>query len=510
MAVKTAVSFAALKRAALTWTMPGRVLDCLLDGVEAIGATLADVGDDGERAVEAGAEALFEEVVGAAAVGRGWVVAVVAEAEVHGKHRDGHEQKPDRGGDEVEQRPSLNSAAEAIPAAFHVDAFGGVKEGHTQAVDALPGERKKCGHQRQGDEHGGADDNRASSAHRRHEGQAHGEQPEEGYRDDDAGEDDGTARGQDGGHDGLFHALAGVQPFAEARHDEEAVVDADADPDHRGELRREVGERCEVRGEAEDREGAPEAKERRADGEAHRHDRTECHEEDEHGSEQADGFGAEARVLGVGHGAAADFDGQAVAGGSVGGIDERYDLSGRKLFAGLVPADSGAGDGAGGSDIAGLVVGRIDADDAGECLYLRYERVNALVDGGIGDAGVGAEDEVRGVAGLRGEPGREEVLCGLGFGAWQFEARRVAAAENVERNDEGDERHGPDKDHAATAAMRQPRPAFQQTHHVSPARLADGRTARLLPRNCARPTRRSWTEDGIYRNRDSVSCQSGR
>ena len=80
--------------------------------------------------------------------------------------------------------------------------------------------------------------------------QAHEEQAEQ--RDDhgDAGEQHGPARGVDRLDDGVLDVEPEVQALPVAGDDEQRVVDADAEADHRHHLRREVGHRDDVAGRA--------------------------------------------------------------------------------------------------------------------------------------------------------------------------------------------------------------------------------------------------------------------
>ena len=86
-----------------------------------------------------------------------------------------------------------------------------------------------------------------------HEREAHQVQAQQ--RDDHgrAGEQHRAARGVDRGGGRVVRFQARVQAFAVAGDDEQRVVDTDAEPDHRGELRREVGHRLHVADEHRER-----------------------------------------------------------------------------------------------------------------------------------------------------------------------------------------------------------------------------------------------------------------
>ena len=82
------------------------------------------------------------------------------------------------------------------------------------------------------------------------------------------------------------HALAQLR--AVAGDDEERVVDPDAEPDHRREGRGDRGDLDQVPEQADEREAAGEAEDRRRDREAHRDDGPEGEEQDDHRGQDSD------------------------------------------------------------------------------------------------------------------------------------------------------------------------------------------------------------------------------
>ena len=118
-----------------------------------------------------------------------------------------------------------------------------------------------------------------------------------------AREQDGAPGGVERLHDGLARVLE-RRPgrrvgLAEAREDEQRVVDPDAEPDHRGELGGEVGRVDDVREQRDRPEPGAEAEQRRDDRQAHRDHRAERQQQDDDRREQPDRRGdAEARLLG--------------------------------------------------------------------------------------------------------------------------------------------------------------------------------------------------------------------
>ena len=87
-------------------------------------------------------------------------------------------------------------------------------------------------------------------------------------------------------------AVARLQPLveavAEAGEDEERVVDADAEADHRRQLRRELGRVEDVGAERDQAEPDAEREQRGEDRQAHRHHRAEGQQQDHDRRQQAD------------------------------------------------------------------------------------------------------------------------------------------------------------------------------------------------------------------------------
>ena len=123
-------------------------------------------------------------------------------------------------------------------------------------------------------------------------------------------------------------AVARLQPLveavAEAGEDEQRVVDADAEPDHRRQLRRELGGVEDVGAERDQAEADAEREQRGDDRQPHRHHRAEGDQQDHDRRQQADREGGVAAFF---FGAdfldrlAAELDLQAVAVGASGDRD---------------------------------------------------------------------------------------------------------------------------------------------------------------------------------------------
>ena len=121
-----------------------------------------------------------------------------------------------------------------------------------------------------------------------HERQGDDEQPEQ--RDDhgDPGEDDGATRRVDGSDDGLLRFHAGVQLFSVSGDDEQGVVDAHTEADHRRDLGAELGNREAVRGDGHHRRAHTESEQCRGDRQAHRQHRAEGDQQDDDRRQQAE------------------------------------------------------------------------------------------------------------------------------------------------------------------------------------------------------------------------------
>ncbi len=107
------------------------------------------------------------------------------------------------------------------------------------------------------------------------------------------GEHDGSPGGVDRDHRGLLGILPGFQTFAVSGDDEQRVVDADAEADHRAERGGEVGDRHHVRQQRDDAGADADTEQRDSDRQTHGQDRAEG--EDQHDDRERDadqlGFG---------------------------------------------------------------------------------------------------------------------------------------------------------------------------------------------------------------------------
>ena len=136
-----------------------------------------------------------------------------------------------------------------------------------------------------------------------------------------------------------------MQVLAVAGDDEQRVVDADAEADHRRHLDGELGHREHGGGETDHADAAEQPEDRGAEREAHRQHRPEGDEEDDDGGEEAERLAG--RELELGEQLAAVLDGEAV---DAHFLAEFLHLVGQRQLLGLtlhLVGDLGEGDGLG-------------------------------------------------------------------------------------------------------------------------------------------------------------------
>ena len=188
------------------------------------------------------------------------------------------------------------------------------------------------GQQGERDEDRDQDGARSSETHRGEERDPDDGQRSQGDDHRETGEEDGRAGGADRDAHGLLAVVGVVQLRPVAGQDEQRVVDADREADHRGEHRRagvDVRERGH-RGDAGDAEG--DAEHRGHDRQARGDEGAEGQEQDDERDGDADQLRGAARFgLHVGAGAVG-LDGQPVVTGVVHGVEQR--LMGGRLDVG--------------------------------------------------------------------------------------------------------------------------------------------------------------------------------
>ena len=147
-----------------------------------------------------------------------------------------------------------------------------------------------------------------------------------------------------------------MKPFTEAGDHEQAVVDADADPDHRHELGGEFGKPDKVGEEQDDGRPQADAEQRRREWQADREHGAEREEQDQCGRKEAHALRAKPGMLDGGDDVAARFDGEPRARGGVNGGDVGLYLASGQVLALFVPANDGPGDGAALGNKRGVIV----------------------------------------------------------------------------------------------------------------------------------------------------------
>ena len=212
-----------------------------------------------------------------------------------------------------------------------------------------------------------------------------------------------------------------------AGDDEQGVVDADAETDHRGEHRRDARHVGEAGENADAGEADGDAEQRRPDRNAHGDDRTEGHQQHDHRDRDADALGALDLLAGLGD-RATDLDLQPGIPADADGVVDGFEVGGLQRLLG----ERDGGESGRAVRAQGLLrrIERISDDDH---LVERVERSNGGGDVGSGTRigerrTVGMEDDLSGRTGLRGERVLEQVGRRLGLGAREGEVvRRLAA-----------------------------------------------------------------------------------
>ena len=303
-----------------------------------------------------------------------------------------------------------------------------------ELVDGVPREPEHRGKEGDGGEHHEQDGKRCADCEPADERHADEEQAEQRDHDRATGEQHGPAARVDRVHDGLFGVEALVQRLAVPGADEQRVVDADPDPDHRGDLRRERRDVQHSREEADDREADADAEQRGHDRQAHGEERAERDQEDDDRRENADELARGHRLLGE-H-AARELDLHDVG---VRVLRDRPHV-GRKIDRHVVrlhvEQDLGVGDLAVLRDepAPGRLVRARHAHDVRLLAQLREHRLHRLPDFGIVDRTVAArfEHHVAGVTAAR-ELLLQHVERRLRLRARQRERLQEVAADRLRR-----------------------------------------------------------------------------
>ena len=186
---------------------------------------------------------------------------------------------------------TLHEPAPAVPDRFARSVAVAVHPRQPQFVDVRADETQHRGQERHRgcDRH--RDDARCTDPKPTDERQPDREHAQQRNDHGEAGEQHGTSRGVDSGGDGVFGVETRLQPLAVPSDDEQRIVDAHADADHRRQSRREVLKGIGVREQSDDRQSDRDAGERNDDRQHHREHRAERNEQDDDRREDPDPFG---------------------------------------------------------------------------------------------------------------------------------------------------------------------------------------------------------------------------
>ena len=246
------------------------------------------VGDHQVRRRRAGSERVGQQVVGLAGLARGGVVAAALRPGPHVEHGSGEQQHHGHRGEGPGQRPGGHPVRPALGPRRALADVGGSSAAHAPRQQPTVQEAAEGRHQHEGADHDREDRDGRGEPERRVGRQAR--QPEAEQRDEHrrAGEHDRAARGDGRPLGRLDDGETGGQVVAGPGQQQQRVVDADPEPDHRGHHR---GVGAHVHHAAEDgdaRAAHGEPAHGDEDREAGGHDRAEHQQQDRQGRDDAD------------------------------------------------------------------------------------------------------------------------------------------------------------------------------------------------------------------------------
>ncbi len=254
---------------------------------------------DQEGAVVARAEAVADQVVRLALLRRLRGRADVLLPELQGEERDDQRCQDRSGEQHGDPRVTGDETGPRGPEALSRGLLGRVEKAwQAERLDPATDEREERRHQRDGTDDGGDDRHRGGVADRRDERDPGDGECEQRDHDCRAGEHDRRPGRRDGACDRLADLHAATDLVEVAHDEEEGVVDPDAQPDHRGERRRDARHLDDVAEEADQAEARRERDDRDDDRHAHRDDRPEREREDEHRRDDPDHLARLRRRLG--------------------------------------------------------------------------------------------------------------------------------------------------------------------------------------------------------------------
>ena len=285
-----------------TWATSGIGRDCVGDGVERRRVRWrSEIDREHQRTVEAGPEALGQQVVATAQRRAGRVLAGVGLTEPHAEQRQRQREDHREAADEVAHRMRSDVVRPLRPAVVVAVVVAGagladaLHAGNTESIDVVAGEADQRRQQRQRGDHHDDHHDRGTDSHERDERDAGHREPADRDHDGATGDHDRLARRGDRSTGGVFDREPAMQAGAVAGDDEQRVVDAGAEAEHRRQRRhgrRHVDER---RDERDGRDSGAEAEDRRRDRKTHGDHGAEREQQDHHRCEQPDPLGTAGR-----------------------------------------------------------------------------------------------------------------------------------------------------------------------------------------------------------------------
>jgi hypothetical protein len=192
-------------------------------------------GLDGQhQGTEAGlGKLLVEYFLHLAAFGAGRQGTAVRRADLHVQHRQAHQHQQGHGAKQHRPGPAHDEMAEHIPAAtFFLPRGAALVHRQRQAVDAMAQQGQQGGQQQHRGDHGGGHGKAAGQAHVLEEALGQHEQAQQAGGDGQAAVGHGAAGGAQGDAQAVGNIATGGQFLAEAGHDEQGIVDGQAQAQH--------------------------------------------------------------------------------------------------------------------------------------------------------------------------------------------------------------------------------------------------------------------------------------
>ena len=435
----------------------------------------AELGCDQQRAVVAGAEARCHQVVRLPFRGGLRCRADVLLAEVQGEERDDQRDQDQGRSADGEPRVAGDGPGPRAPEpALRMLRLRPQERRHTDRLEMRADQRE---HRRQqGDcrQHCGDHRQGGRVAERRDE-----RDPRDGQRDERdhhgaAREDDRGPGRPHGPGDRVVELHTFAQLVAVPADEEERIVDADAEPDHRRERRGDRRNAGDVAEQPDQGQAGGQADDCGHDRHAHGDEGTEREREDDHGGEEADRIAAPGVRLGqLGADRAPDGDLHPCLQSGVSGVEDVL----RDLLGQLVAADVEQ-DG----DVRGLAVladqgcaalaeragGGVDVGQLHDLRVRRLDRLLVLLVGDLARARV--EDERVAAVLLRGERGGKKVCRLLASRAGKVHVVTGVRAERVVQANGAGKENQPRAENDPLVVGREPADMVKELRHPSLAR----------------------------------------